>query len=133
MAEKFRLQIITPERIFYEGEVPFIEIKTTEGPMGIYKNHVPTTLILSPGVLKIYEDEGVKRAALHTGFVERQQEKIVVMAEIAEWPEEIDVKRAEEARIRAERRIKDDSQDDSVARAEIALRKALARLEASGK
>ena len=133
MAEKFRLQIITPERIFYEGEVPFIEIKTTEGPMGIYKNHVPTTLILSPGVLKSYEDEGVKRAALHTGFVEIQQEKIVVMAEIAEWPEEIDVKRAEEARIRAERRIKDDSQDDSVARAEIALRKALARLEASGK
>ena len=133
MAEKFRLQIITPERIFYEGEVPFIEIKTTEGPMGIYKNHVPTTLILSPGVLKIYEDEGVKRAALHTGFVEIQQEKIVVMAEIAEWPAEIDVKRAEEARIRAERRIKDDSQDDSVARAEIALRKALARLEASGK
>lgn len=133
MAEKFRLQIITPERIFYEGEVSFIEIKTTEGPMGIYKNHVPTTLILSPGVLKIYEDEGVKRAALHTGFVEIQQEKIVVMAEIAEWPEEIDVKRAEEARIRAERRIKDDSQDDSVARAEIALRKALARLEASGK
>ena len=133
MAEKFRLQIITPERIFYEGEVPFIEIKTTEGPMGIYKNHVPTTLILSPGVLKIYEDEGVKRAALHTGFVEILQEKIVVMAEIAEWPEEIDTKRAEEARIRAERRIKSDDKDGNIARAEIALRKALARLEASGK
>ena len=133
MAEKFRLQIITPERIFYEGEVPFIEIKTTEGPMGIYKNHVPTTLILSPGVLKIYEDEGVKRAALHTGFVEILQEKIVVMAEIAEWPEEIDIKRAEEARIRAERRIKGDDKDGNIARAEIALRKALARLEASGK
>lgn len=129
MAEKFLLQIITPDRIFYKGEVTFVEMTTTEGEIGVYKNHIPMTMLLSPGVLIIHEDNQKKEAALHTGFVEVLQDRVSVLAEIAEWPEEIDIHRAEEARIRAERRIQSGDPNVNLLRADTALRKALVRLE----
>ena len=60
MAESnlFTLRIITPDRIFYEGEASMVEFNTTEGEIGVYKNHVPTTVIISPGILTITEAEG---------------------------------------------------------------------------
>lgn len=129
MAEKFLLQIITPDRIFYKGEVTLVEMTTTEGEIGVYKNHIPMTMLLSPGVLIIHEDSQKKEAALHTGFVEILQDRVSVLAEIAEWPEEIDIHRAEEARIRAERRIQSGDPNVNLLRADTALRKALVRLE----
>ena len=66
----FKLKIITPERVFYEGEVSMVEFNTTEGEIGIYKKHVPTTVIVSPGILTITEAEETKEAALHAGFAE---------------------------------------------------------------
>lgn len=129
MAEKFLLQIITPDRIFYKGEVTLVEMTTTEGEIGVYKNHIPMTMLLSPGVLIIHEDSQKKEAAVHTGFVEILQDRVSVLAEIAEWPEEIDIHRAEEARIRAERRIQSGDPNVNLLRADTALRKALVRLE----
>ncbi|MFQ9510640.1 MAG: ATP synthase F1 subunit epsilon [Lachnospiraceae bacterium] len=133
MAELFQLQIITPERVFYKGDVTFVELKTTEGKVGIYKNHVPMTMLLSPGILTIHNEQGERKAALHTGFVEVLQDKVSVLAEIAEWPEEIDLNRAEEARIRAERRIKSEDSNSNLVQAEMALRKALVRIEVAKK
>jgi len=130
MAEAFKLQIVTPERIFYEGEAGMVELSTTEGDIGVYGGHIPMTAIVAPGVLKIHESAGVKRAALHSGFIEVLPTEITILAEIVEWPDEIDVKRAEEARIRAERRLKDNSADNDVVRAKLALRRAMARLAA---
>ncbi|MBQ8085491.1 MAG: F0F1 ATP synthase subunit epsilon, partial [Lachnospiraceae bacterium] len=75
----------------------------------------------------IVETEGEKQAALHTGFVEVLQDSIIMLAESVEWPEEIDEKRAEEAKLRAERRINDDTQDHN--RAELALKRAVLRLQ----
>ena len=60
----FTLRIITPDRVFYEGEVSMVEFNTTEGEIGVYKKHVPTTVIVSPGILTITEDGGTKEAAL---------------------------------------------------------------------
>lgn len=82
----FKLKIITPERVFYEGEVSMVEFNTTEGEIGIYKKHVPTTVIVSPGILTITEAEETKEAALHAGFAEILQEEVVILAEIVEWP-----------------------------------------------
>lgn len=128
MAENlFRLEIITPDRVFYEGEADMLEISTTEGETGIYANHMPLTTILVPGVAKIHNSGEVRKAAIHSGFMEILNDKVLVLAEIAEWPEEIDLNRANEAKIRAERRLKEASGD--MARAEIALRKSLARIE----
>lgn len=130
MAEgnKFDLRIITPDRIFYEGEASMVEFNTTEGEIGIYKEHVPTTVIVAPGILTITDGEEQKEAALHAGFVEILQDKVTIMAEIIEWPHEIDLARAEEARDRAQQRLTEHSDGTDVARAEIALRRAMARI-----
>lgn len=130
MAENnlFSLKIITPDRMFYEGQVSMVEFNTTEGEIGIYKKHVPTTVIISPGILTITETDGTKEAALHAGFAEILQDEVVIMAEIVEWPEEIDLKRAEAARERAEERLRSKTPETDVLRAETALQGALARI-----
>ena len=125
----FKLKIITPERIFYEGEVSMVEFNTTEGEIGVLKGHIPMTVIISPGILTITEPEEVKEAALHAGFAEILQDEIVIMAEIIEWPEEIDVDRAEQAKERAEERLRSKTPETDIVRAETALRRALARIE----
>ena len=124
-----QLKIITPDRIFYEGEVSMVEMNTTDGEIGVYKEHVPTTFILVPGVLNIHEEGEEKCAALHAGFVEVLQSRVTVLAEAAEWPDEIDVERAERARARAEERLHDRADGINQMRAEAALRRALTRIE----
>ena len=128
MADLFKLHVITPERRFYDGEASMVELTTTEGDIGVYRNHIPLTAIVAPGVLKIHEEGEVKEAALISGFIEILPERITIMAEVAEWPDEIDANRAEEARIRAERRLKEESGEIDTMRAELALRRALVRL-----
>ncbi|MBR5799657.1 MAG: ATP synthase F1 subunit epsilon [Lachnospiraceae bacterium] len=124
----FKLKIITPDRMFYEGEVSMVEFNTTEGEIGVLKKHVPTTVIISPGILTITEADGTKEAALHAGFAEILQEEVVILAEIVEWPEEIDLDRAEKAKERAEEHLRNKTSDTDIVRAEIALQKALARI-----
>ncbi len=128
----FTLRIITPERVFYEGEVSMVEFNTTEGEIGIYKKHVPTTVIVSPGIMTITEAEGTKVAALHAGFAEILQDKVIILAEIIEWPEEIDVERAKAAKNRAEERIRSKTPETDLMRAETALQRALARIHVIG-
>lgn len=126
----FSLKIITPERVFYDGDATMVELNTTEGEMGVYKDHVPLTVILKPGILTITEEgDQIKEAALHAGFAEILQDRVTIMAEIIEWPEEIDVNRAEEARKRAEDRIASKTPETDIARAETALKRAMARIE----
>ncbi|MCI9430257.1 MAG: ATP synthase F1 subunit epsilon [Lachnospiraceae bacterium] len=130
MAEgnKFLLKIITPDRIFYEGEASMVEFNTTEGEIGIYKEHVPTTVIIAPGILTITEENEQKQAALHAGFVEILQDKVTIMAEIVEWPDEIDLERAQEALQRAQERLVSKTPETDIARAETALHRAVARI-----
>jgi F-type H+-transporting ATPase subunit epsilon len=130
MAEKqFELEIISPDRIFYHGEATMLEYCTTEGEVGIYAGHIPMTQIIAPGVMTITEADGTtKKAILISGFVEILPEKISILAEIVEWPDEINKERAEAAKERAEQRIKSGDSSIDVARAELALKRALTRL-----
>lgn len=128
MADRFRLKIITPASDFYEGDVKMAEFTTTEGNIGVYPGHIPMTAVIAPGLLRIHEEEGVREAALMSGFAEILQDKITILAEVCEWPDEIDEKRAEEARQRAERRIAQSGEVDLL-RAELALKRALIRLD----
>lgn len=125
------VKIIAPDRTFFEGALSFLEFNTTEGIIGVYPRHIPMTVVVAPGVLKMVDAEGEKVAALHSGFAEILGDEITILAESIEWPDEIDVKRAEEARIRAERRVGDDSQDEN--RAELALKRAMLRLSMTKK
>lgn len=125
----FRLKVITPDRVFFDEEVVMVEFNTTEGEIGIYKDHIPMTVIIKPGILTITMENEVKEAALHAGFAEILQDKVTILAEIIEWPDEIDEGRAEAAKQRAEERLQHKDESIDVARAEVALQRAMARIE----
>ena len=126
----FIVKITAPDRLFYSGNADMIELTTTEGQIGVYKGHIPLTAVIAPGTVRIYETEGqVKSAALISGFVEILQDKVEILAEDVLWPDEIDINRAEEAKVRAERRLAEKASNTNIARAELALKKAVARIE----
>ncbi len=131
MAEMFELKIIEPDGMFYEGQASFLEFTSVTGEMGVYANHIPLTTILAPGVMKIHSDGQVKKAAVMGGFIEIQKDRITVMAEDANWPEEIDVERAKAAKKRAEERLQKKETGLDVTRAEAALKRAMARISAA--
>ncbi len=127
--EKFRLQIITPERVFFDQDAEMVEFNTTEGEIGVYARHIPMTVIIKPGILTIrMEGNEAKEAALHAGFVEILPDQVTILAEIIEWPEEIDEERAEAALERARERLKSRTPETDIARAETALMRAMARI-----
>ena len=83
MAERktFRLEVISPERIFYTGDAEMVELTTTEGDIGIYADHIPLTTIVAPGVMTITEPGGVlKEAAVLEGFMEITPDKVTILA-----------------------------------------------------
>ena len=129
----FKVEIITPDRIFYTGEADFLEFNTTEGEIGVYKAHIPLTTCLAPGIVTIHEGTEEKHAAIHAGFAQILGDKVTLLAELAEWSHEIDVSRAESAKARAEERLANRTAEVDVARAEFALRKALIRIGAANR
>ena len=130
MADTLNLKVYTPTREFFDGSATMVEFTTTEGNVGIYPKHVPTTAIIAPGTLTIHSDTQEKSCAtLMSGFVEIEEESVTILAEVCEWPDEIDEDRANEARIRAERRISEKATDLDLSRAELALKRALVRID----
>lgn len=126
----FSVEIITPDRVFYTGEATMIEFNTAAGEIGVYKKHIPLTTVLAPGIVKIHKDgEEDVIAAVHSGFAEILPDKVTLLAEIAEWPDEIDKARAEAALKRAEERLANKTEAVDAKRAEFALRKALIRID----
>ena len=126
----FGVEIITPDRIFHKGEATMIEFNTAAGEIGVYKNHIPLTTVLAPGVVTIHKDgEDNVIAAVHSGFAEILPDKVTLLAETAEWPDEIDVERAQAAKARAEERLANKTEAIDVQRAELALRRALVRMD----
>ena len=85
--------------------------------------------MLAPGVVSIHNGGETKIAAVHAGFAEILGDKVTLLAEIAEWPDEIDLGRAEAAKERAEERIRSHAAEVDIKRAEFALRKALIRID----
>lgn len=128
---KFTLKVITPDRVFFEEEVSMVEFNTVEGEVGIYKEHIPMTMIIAPGILTITLDEGTREAALHSGFAEVLPNQVTILAEIVEWPAEIDLERAEESKNRAEERIRENAPGTDMKRAEMSLKRAVARINAA--
>lgn len=127
----FEFKIIEPDGMFFEGEGEFLEFTSVEGRMGVYKNHIPLTTILEPCVVKIHANGETKKAAVLGGFIEIQKERITILAEDANWPEEIDVERAKAAKQRAEERLSKREAGLDVVRAEAALKRAMARIGAA--
>ena len=131
MADKsgFLVRIITPDRVFFEGQGDMVEFNTTEGEIGVLPGHIPMTVIVKPGILYIHEAQEEKKAALHAGFAEILPEGVTILAETIEWPGEIDENRAKSAMERAEHRLQDKAPNTDIARAETALQRAIARIQ----
>jgi F-type H+-transporting ATPase subunit epsilon len=125
---KVKLQILTPEKNFFEGEVQLVVVKGVEGSMGIMYDHEPFVTPLGIGPIKILQDNQIKHAAISQGYVEVMEEEIVILADTAEWPEDIDINRAEEAKKRAEKRLSKKENRVELLKAEIALKKAINRI-----
>lgn len=133
MAEKtFRLEIISPDRIFYTNDVLMVEYNTVEGEVGVYAEHIPMTQIIAPGRLIITEENGQRMAALLSGFVEITPDKVTILAEAVEWPQNIDIARAERARDRAQQILSAEEDEQTLLLAEAALKRALVRLDIAG-
>ena len=128
----FQVEIITPDRVFFTGKADMIEFNTIQGQIGVYRNHIPLTTVLEPGLVTIHEGDVQKVAAVHAGFAEILKDKVTLLAEVAEWPEEIDVNRAEAAKQRAQERLQHKDTEVDIKRAEFALHKALTRIDAAG-
>ncbi len=126
----FALEIMTPYRPFFTGEVESIVIPTMEGLFGVEAGHEPTVLVVEAGILR-YKVEGQWREALVTrGFAEILPHHTILLVTAAEEPGEIDLKRAEEAKARAEERLNEGrSNMEEYLSSKAALARATARIK----
>lgn len=131
MAGKLHLRIVTPTRSMFEGDVDMVIARSHEGEIAFMAGHIPLTTTLDYGIMKIITGDEVKEASVLGGFVEMADDRVTVLSDIAEWPEEIDEARAKEAKERAERRLKHSTEHVDLRRAELAFRRATVRLEVS--
>ncbi|WP_425058642.1 ATP synthase epsilon chain [Sporomusa carbonis] len=129
MANKIRLDIVTPDRVVYSEDVNMVIARATDGDLGILPGHAPLIAGLEIWPLRVLKDDGEQLLSLCGGFIEVRPQKITVLASCAELPEEIDVTRAEAAKERAESRLKGGMPDIDVHRAEMALKRAMMRLK----
>jgi len=123
-----RLDIVTAERVVFSEDVDAVIAPGIEGQLGILPHHAPLMTTLMPGELLVRKGGEEFSLAITGGFVEVRPDRIIVLADAAERVEEIDVARAEEAKRRAEARLKAPAPAVDLLRAEAALRRSLARL-----
>ena len=130
----FQLDIVTPERTAYSGAVEHLQAPGSEGSFGVLRGHAPLLAALDIGGLSLREEgqTSERRIACSGGFVEVLGERVTVLAETAEFGEEIDLDRAQASRQRATERLLDQRDAIDVARAEAALARALNRIDIAG-
>ncbi len=126
-----RLDVVTPERELFSGEVDSILAPGVEGQMGILPHHAPLITILAEGELLARQGEEELVFAIHGGYMQVLPERVIVLADVAERAEEIDIQRAEEARRRAEELLSREAPPEERAAATEALRRSLTRLQAA--
>ena len=133
MAENLYLEIVTPERVLYQGDVKNITAPGAYGEFMVLPEHAPFFTSLEIGRLRFQTDSGQQWAAVHGGYFEVLDNRVTVLSNRAELAHEIDIERVMRAKSRAEARLKDwhdRSQDDKdLIRARAALSRAMAREE----
>ena len=128
-----QLEIVTAERLVYSDEVNGVVAPGIEGELGILPHHAPLLTILEPGELRILKGGGEDIfMAVSGGFLEVMANRVVVLADTAETPEEIDAERARASQDRARKRLGESSPDLDMARAKASLARALTRIKVAG-
>lgn len=124
-----RLEVVTPERQLYSGEVDFVLLPGAEGELGILPRHAPLMTALTIGELVAQRGEEELLFAIHGGFAQVLPDRVIVLADVGERAEEVDAQRAERARREAEELLKKEPPPETRAEALMALRKAQLRLK----
>jgi len=126
---KLKFDIVTAERMVYSDDVDVVIAPGVEGQLGILPNHASLLTMLQPGELVVRKEGEETEMFVSGGFLEVMQNRVTLLADVAERAEEIDIARAEEAKRRAEEQIKQAPPEMDLAVAEAALRRALARIK----
>jgi F-type H+-transporting ATPase subunit epsilon len=129
MEPTFNLEIITPYRVFVGTASEMIIVNTIDGELGILPDHEPVAAPIVIGPIKVKIGGKWKNAAVSDGILEVVHERVTMLVGAAEWPEEIDVARAERSRARALERLKDTTVVWEAHRAKAALLRAETRLK----
>lgn len=125
---KLKVDIVTAERLIYSEEVDGMILPGPEGELGLLPSHAPLLTLVQPGVLRVVKGNEEIEMAVAGGFVEVLDNRVTILADAVERAEDIDHSRAEEARRRAQERLRGRTEEDLV-RAEASLRRALIRLK----
>ena len=123
-----RLDIVTAEQMVFSDDVDVVVAPGVTGQLGILPHHAPLMTTLQPGELLIRKGGQERCLVVTGGFLEVRPDRIIILADAAEREEEIDVCRAEEAKRRAEERLRKGTPEVDISRADAALRRALTRL-----
>src|ERR1035437_7529292 len=124
------VDILTPERRVLQAQADSVIVPAVEGELGILAGHTPLVAQLQPGEIRLRTADDTQIFAVSGGFVEVQNNHVVILAETAEMPREIDLERARQAAERAKSVLRSSAPNVDFAQAEAALRRALARLRA---
>lgn len=129
----FYLEVITPERKFFSGEAECVIFKSVDGEMGVLAQHAPTVAAVNVGPIRINSQGKWIDAVVTDGFAKIMPDKVVILTDTAEYPEEIDISRAEAAKQRAEERMQKQLSQLEYMRSKAALTRAMARLKVTSK
>src|SRR6202142_628647 len=133
MADSFQLEIVTPEKMVVKDVAEEIQIPGKNGYLGILPGHAPLITELAVGEISYRKGAQTFYLSVAWGFAEVLPDKVTILAETAERPQEIDVKRAEEPKHRAEEALKTGKTEADFTQAEDALNRAETRLDVAGK
>lgn len=133
MDNVFYLEILATDHPFYSGKCENLVFPTIDGLVGILPNHEPMITIVSAGEIKFMVDGKWRYCAVSDGYFEIKNNKVYILADTVELPEEIDVKRAEAAKRRAEERLKQKESLMEFYHTQAALNKAMNRLKVSSR
>jgi F-type H+-transporting ATPase subunit epsilon len=127
-----QVELVSPERILFSGEAEMVVCRTAGGEIAFMTGHAPFLGALGIGVVRVHQGGGdVMKAAVHEGFVEVRDNRVIILSDVAELPDQIDAERARRSREDAQRRVRE-GDDDAKAEAEAQLRRAEVRLELTG-
>ncbi|MGB9602801.1 MAG: F0F1 ATP synthase subunit epsilon [Limisphaerales bacterium] len=129
MAGKIKLEIVTPEAVIFSDEVDMVTLPGIEGEMGVYPMHVPLMTQIVPGELKFIKSGEETLMAVGEGFAEITADKVSILTDMAIQAKDIDEAQAEEARRRAEARLREKISDEEAAAAQAAIARSIVQLQ----
>ena len=130
----FLLEIITPERTFYNDQAKEVIVNAIDGELGVLKGHIPMVSSLAVGEVKIQKPDGTWRtAACSDGFMRVGPNHTLITVQTAEWPEEIDVNRAKIQLMHAEEQLRQKESMREFAASKNKLARAVLRLRIGGR